>query len=109
MNKFDCGHLIAMGRHIPTPFYISVAEESSKEAIKIEKILRIVPGKRLIGLSNWQNQSVIVKLFFGPGRWKRNLLRDLRGINLLKQRHILTPDIVHQTNMARWTRRSTIN
>lgn len=100
MNKFDCEHLIAMGRHIPTPFYVSVAEESSEKAIKIEKILRIVPGKRLIGLSNWQNQSVIVKLFFGPGRWRRNLLSDLRGINLLKQRHIPTPDIVHQTNMV---------
>ena len=84
MNKFDCEDLIAMGRHIPTPFYICVAEEPPKEAIKIEKILRIVPGKRLIGLSNWHNQSVIVKLFFGPGRWERNLLSDLRGINLLK-------------------------
>lgn len=100
MNKFDCEHLIAMGRRIPTPFYISIEKEQSTEEIRIESVLRIVPGKRLVGLSVWQNQKVIVKLFFGPGHWKRNLLSDIRGINLLRQRHIPTADIVHQTNMA---------
>lgn len=100
MNNFDCGHLLAMGRHIPTPFYLSLAKEQQAEEIKIERVLRIVPGKRIIGLSNWRNQSVIVKLFFGPGHWKRNLLSDIRGINLLRQRQIPTPEILHQTTTA---------
>ena len=97
MNNFNCEHLIEMGRHIPTPFYLSLDKEKKEEAIKIESILRIVPGKRLTGISNWRNQTVIVKLFFGPGHWKRNLLSDIRGMNLLRQRHILTPEILHET------------
>ncbi|NKB34586.1 MAG: hypothetical protein GKR91_15950 [Pseudomonadales bacterium] len=98
MNNFKCEHLIAMGRQVPTPFYLSLVKDQQKEEeIKIDSILRIVPGRRLIGLSNWRNQAVIVKLFFGPGHWKRNLLSDIRGIHLLRQRHIPTPDILHQT------------
>ena len=97
MNNFNCEHLIEMGRHIPTPFYLSLDKEQKEEAIKIESILRIVPGKRMTGISNWRNQTVIVKLFFGPGHWKRNLLSDIRGMNLLRQRHILTPEILHET------------
>ncbi|MDD9889828.1 MAG: hypothetical protein OXU30_05745 [Gammaproteobacteria bacterium] len=97
MNNLNCDHLLAMGRHIPTPFYLSLTKEQEEEEIKIESILRIVPGRRLIGLSRWRNQSVIVKLFFGPGHWKRNLLADIRGINLLRQRRIPTPEILHQT------------
>ena len=97
MNNFNCEHLVAMGRNIPTPFYLSLGKEQKEEAIRIESLLRLVPGKRLTGISNWRNQSVIVKLFFGPGQWKRNLLSDIRGINLLRQRHILTPEILHHT------------
>lgn len=96
MNNFTCENLVTMGRYIPTPFYLFLGKEQQDE-IKIETILRIIPGKRLIAISSWRNQTVIVKLFFGRGRWKRNFLQDIRGIHLLKDRGIPTPEILHQT------------
>lgn len=97
MNTFTTANLIAMGRHIPTPFYLDVVEDAGIESLRLESILRIVPGKRLIAVSTWKKQTVIVKLFFHAGSWKRNQLRDIRGVNLLTQANIPTPSILHQT------------
>ena len=100
MNLLTCANLIAMGRHIPTPFYLSVGKERGEVELKIETILRIVPGKRLVAVTRWENEPVILKIFFQPGHWKRNLLKDIKGINLLRQSSIQTPGIIHQTTTA---------
>jgi tRNA A-37 threonylcarbamoyl transferase component Bud32 len=97
MNFFTCTNLIAMGRYIPTPFHLSIAKDQGEIELKIETILRIVPGKRLVAVTRWKDELVILKLFFQPGHWKRNLLKDIKGVNLLRQSSIQTPDIIHQT------------
>lgn len=89
-----------MGRHIATPFQLSLSKDQTDEDLEIETILRIVPGKRMIAVARWRDKQVIMKLFFQPGHWKRNLLRDLKGVNLLRQADIPTPDILHQTTTA---------
>lgn len=97
MNNFSCANLLAMGRHIPLPFQISVNKDMGQVDLCIDSILRIVPGKRLIGISTWDGKAVIVKLFFQSGHWQRNLAADVRGINLLSQANISTPEILQQT------------
>ena len=97
MNLISCEQLVSLGRQVPTPFRLTVQEGQDEDEIVIESILRIVPGKRLVGLSRWNDQQVIVKLFYNPSHWKRNQLRDLKGCNLLKQAQLPTPDIVHHT------------
>ncbi len=86
-----------MGRRIPIPFDLSIAKDHDAEDLNVETILRVVPGKRIIAVARWRNRQVIMKLFFQRGHWKRNLLRDLKGINLLTQAKIPTPQILHQT------------
>ncbi|MDA1369188.1 MAG: hypothetical protein O2971_00290 [Proteobacteria bacterium] len=100
MHTLTCANLVSMGRHVPVPFNLAVAEELGQETLNIDAILRIVPGRRLIGVSTWRGTPVIVKLFYQPQRWKRHLLRDISGINQLRQRHIRTPAILHQTNTS---------
>lgn len=97
MNIFTCTNLIAMGRHIPTPFYLSVLDDGAETMLKIESVLRVVPGKRIVAKCIWKNQTVVAKLFFRRGHWKQSMLRDLSGITLLWQAGISTPKVVNQT------------
>ena len=100
MTVFSSSELVRMGRHIPTPFSISIASEHGGEELQIDSLLRIVPGKRLVALSRWQNRAVIVKIFIRPNRWKRALLRDITGINTLRKARIPTPKLLLQSSTA---------
>ena len=100
MHTLTCANLVSMGRHVPVPFNLAVTHDTGQETLNIDAILRIIPGRRLIGVSTWRGKPVIVKLFYQPQRWKRHLLRDINGINQLRQRHIRTPAILHQTNTS---------
>lgn len=97
MTIFSSVELAAMGRHIPTPFSINIESKQGVEELKIESLLRTVPGKRLVALSTWQNSTVIVKIFVSSNRWKRGMLKDVAGINRLKQARIPCPDLLLQT------------
>ena len=100
MTVFSSSELVRMGRHIPTPFSISISAEHGDEELTIDSLLRIVPGKRLVALSRWRNTAVIVKIFIRPNRWKRALLRDITGINTLRQARIPTPKLHLQSSTA---------
>ena len=100
MSNLSCEDLIAMGRAIPTPFHMTVAGEESREDIRVQRVLRLVPGKRLVCLANWRDSTVIMKLFFAPRHWKRHIGNDIRGIDLLEEHHIPTPGLLHRTTTA---------
>lgn len=100
MNIFNCSNLIAMGRHIPTPFSLSVFDNAATEMLKVDTILRIVPGKRIVARCTWKNQTVVAKIFFRRGHWKQSMLRDLQGVTLLRQAGIPTPRVIIQTTTA---------
>ncbi len=89
-----------MGRHIPTPFSLSIETEQGVIDLKIDSLLRIVPGKRLVALSTWHDSLVIVKIFINSNRWKRTMLKDIAGINMLRQARIPTPSLLLQTTTA---------
>lgn len=98
MSLFTSTELVSMGRHIPTPFSIEIESEQGALQLKVDSLLRIVPGRRLVGLTTWQDQTVVVKLFINSNRWKRTMLRDINGINTLRQARIPTPNLLLQTN-----------
>ncbi len=89
-----------MGRRIPTPFSISIDTEQGTVELKIDSLLRTVPGKRLVALSTWENRTVIVKMFISKNRWKRGIAKDIAGINRLKQAHIPSPDLLLQATTS---------
>ena len=89
-----------MGRHIPTPFSVSIESEQGPAELKIDTVLRTVPGKRLVALATWHGRVVVVKIFFNSNRWKRTMLRDISGINTLRQARIPTPGLLFQTTIT---------
>ena len=97
MGSLSCSELNALGRHIPTPFYLSILKNERALELRVQSILRIVPGRRIVALGTWQDKQVILKLFYDRKTWKRNMLRDIRGINLLKQAGIPTPRLELQS------------
>ncbi|MAP47519.1 MAG: hypothetical protein CMP87_07860, partial [Gammaproteobacteria bacterium] len=89
-----------LGRQIVTPFLIEIYNDGCLDQIKINEILRIIPRKRLVATANWQRTTVVVKLFFAPLRWKRNLSKDISGINLLRKSGLRAPAILHEGELA---------
>lgn len=87
-----------MGRHLPLPFYLDTVENGGESGLKINKILRIVPGKRIVAKAIWNNKIVLAKIFFGHSGWKQAMLRDLRGVTALRQAGIATPKVICQTS-----------
>lgn len=64
-------------------------------SIKINTVVRVVPGKRLVCKAIMQGEQVYAKLFFGK-RAHAHALRDSRGVNLLVEHQILTPELLYQ-------------
>lgn len=75
------------------PFTLSLAKG---EVLRIEEIVRIVPGKRLVVFGIWRGKAVAAKLFFDRRRIKQELL----GIKLLKDNKVPTPSLLYQGRSA---------
>ena len=95
MKTYTSSELTQLGRQIVTPFLIEIYNDGCLDQIKINEILRIIPRKRLVATADWQRTTVVVKLFFAPLRWKRNLSKDISGINLLRKSGLRAPAILH--------------
>lgn len=61
------------------------------EKLFIEKVIRIVPGRRLVAFAYWQDKSVVVKLFFDAKRASRQIKKERKGARLLLENKIPTP------------------
>lgn len=64
-------------------------------SIKINMVVRVVPGKRLVCKAIMQGEQVYAKLFFGK-RAHAHALRDAGGVHLLVDHQILTPELLYR-------------
>ncbi|PCH63143.1 MAG: hypothetical protein COC19_01540 [SAR86 cluster bacterium] len=110
MSVASIADLVAMGRTIELPLELELKQLTAfdkavgknpsvnLEQLQIEKIFRLVPGVRLVGLSRWRGRAVMVKLFFKPGGAARHLRRELDGCLLLSKLGITTPTLLAQAS-----------
>lgn len=98
MMELNCQQLKAMGKNVPTPFLLQVTTDRGAESVRVSKILRNIPGERITAIANWKASEVILKLFLQGSRNKRLLFNELRAADLLRQRQIPTPDILHHSS-----------
>lgn len=96
--ELACEQLVAMGKDIPTPFLLTVSTDRGEESVRVSKILRNLPGERITAIATWKESNIIVKLFLQGARNRRFLFNELRAADLLRQRQIPTPDILHHSN-----------
>ena len=100
MKTYNSSELTRLRRQIVTPFLIEIYKEGGLDKIEINEILRIIPRKRLVAKAKWQEKTVVVKIFFAPLRWKRNLSGEISGINLLRKNGLRAPAILHDGELA---------
>lgn len=76
------------GRDLPDSFEILLAGE---DRLRVEKVLRLMPGKRLTARACFQNRTVLAKVFFSRSAFQRQMLRETKGLKLLRRRHLPAP------------------
>lgn len=69
--------------------------DQSSQVLTIEKILRFVPGKRLVAFAKWGDTEVVAKIFFHARQSKQSAFKDARGIKALMEANIPTPKLLY--------------
>jgi len=60
-----------------------------------DKVVRIIPKKRLVAFGVWRGKPVVAKLFFDK-QSKRHLEKDATGIKILQENKVPTPTLLFQ-------------
>lgn len=85
--------LQAMNFAFDSPFQLRLTEG---QLFSAEKIVRLVPKKRLVAFGTWQGKAVVAKLFFDAHHAKRHREKDQAGVTLLQENKIPTPALYYQ-------------
>ncbi|MEH6564943.1 MAG: lipopolysaccharide kinase InaA family protein [Halopseudomonas sp.] len=78
------------GREPRLPMQLPLDEGNT---LLVERWLRILPGKRLVGLARHEGRPVLLKLFIGGGA-ARHCERERLGVTALQQQQISTPALL---------------
>lgn len=74
----------------PLPFKLSL-ETAQDDYLCCEKLLREVPGKRLVFRGLWQERPIIAKLFLDPNNAQRHWSRERKGVEAIAGTSVPTP------------------
>ncbi len=69
------------------------------EAIGVFRLLRLLPGKRIVGEARWRDTPVLVKLFVARAN-TRHWERERQGIAALQAAHLPTPAVLGAGRLA---------
>ena len=64
------------------------------EVFHAEKVVRIIPKRRMVAFGQWQGQPTVAKLFFDKKRAKRHMEKELAGVSALQKSHIPSPELL---------------
>ncbi len=67
--------------------------ELNGEPLVVERLLRVLPGQRYVGLARWRGRAVLAKLLVGA-KAERHFLRELCGARLLAEQGLVTPELL---------------
>ncbi len=77
------------GRAPELPFEL----ELDGEPLLLERLLRVLPGQRYVGLARWRGRAVLVKLLVGA-KAGRHFQREREGARLLAGQGLVTPELL---------------
>jgi tRNA A-37 threonylcarbamoyl transferase component Bud32 len=69
------------------------------EPLVLERLLRVLPGQRYVGLAQWRGRAVLAKLLVG-GKAERHFQRELSGTRLLAEQGLCTPELLAEGFVA---------
>lgn len=90
MPLLDAQSLATAGRHIPVPFDLALPDG---RVLTVERLLRVLPGKRVVGRARLEARVVLVK-FFVAARSEQHWQRELAGLRSLDVAGLPTPDLL---------------
>lgn len=67
--------------------------ELAGETLRLERLLRVLPGQRYVALAQWRGRAVLAKLLVG-GKAERHYQRELDGARLLADQGLTTPALL---------------
>src|SRR5690606_16949533 len=73
--------------------------ELDGEPLVMERLLRVLPGQRYVGLARWRGRAVLAKLLVG-GKAERHFQRELAGARLLAEQGLTTPALLAEGFVA---------
>ncbi|WP_137887102.1 lipopolysaccharide kinase InaA family protein [Pseudomonas sp. 2FE] len=79
------------GRTPSLPLELNVAGQP----LRLDSLLRVLPGQRYVGQAEWQGRPVLAKLLVG-GKAARHFARESEGARLLAQQGLCTPQLLAQ-------------
>lgn len=89
-NVLDTAGLRRAGRAPVTPFSVALADGST---VSFHRLLRVLPGKRIVGEGRWNDRRVLVKLFIARGS-ARHWAQEKIGIEMLHKAGVRTPALI---------------
>ncbi len=82
----------------PGPFTLSLDGREAREALlQCDRVVRAIPGRRLVCQGEWQGDDVFIKLFIDMEKLFR---QELQGLNALHAAGIAAPAIRHSGTAA---------
>ena len=96
VERVDAAALRTAGRAPATPFCLTLADGSE---VVVQRLLRVLPGKRIVGDGQWQGRRVLVKLFIGR-RSTRHWAQEKAGIETLRRAGLPTPELLLASSLA---------
>ena len=95
METVDPKRLVRLGRAVVAPFRMEVAESGKVAPLICKRIFRLLPGKRIVALAEFEGKDVLVKIFLGRMA-TRNKDRELAGVRLIADADVRTPTLLWQ-------------
>lgn len=90
----SCKDLRAASYGFDSPFRLKLEGE---QELTVERVLRIIPKRRMVVLGNWQGRAIVAKLFFAEKNAAKHMDKDVAGIQRLLDNKIPTPRIYAKT------------
>ena len=98
-TTIDSQYLRSSGRNVGVPFHLLLKINGSSSELVCNKIMRIIPGKRIVCFGEWTDKPVAVKIFLSAKSARRHCKREINGINALKNAGIKTPALLLHGNL----------
>ena len=98
-NIVDSLYLRTAGMDIQMPFFVNIKGKSSFDLFCF-RVLRLIPGKRMVCLCNYNGIRAVAKFFLSKKKGAVHCSREEQGINALKKAGVMTPDIIFKGFIA---------
>lgn len=93
MKILNAEKLIRAGRSIELPFKVVVTQDDRELELVFVRVLRLLPGKRIVGVARIDDREYLVKAYFGRSA-HRYAKREHSGVCLIAEAGVRTPKLM---------------